>query len=53
MKCPQCYGELTRVDAGNNVYYWQCEKCGYSMNKPQPQSIEEILDDITKEEKPE
>jgi hypothetical protein len=44
---------MTRINAGNDVYYWQCERCGYSLNKPKEQSIEEILDDITKEEKPE
>ena len=50
MKCPACFSEMTRINAGGDHYYWQCEKCGQTMGRPEPQTIDEILDDITKEE---
>lgn len=34
MRCVKCHNEMQRVNAGNNVFYYECKHCGYAIGKP-------------------
>lgn len=34
MRCVKCHNEMQRVDAGNNVFYYECRHCGFVIGKP-------------------
>ena len=38
MKCPKCRKEMTKKKTLNNVYYYECMKCYYSIGKPAKES---------------
>ena len=38
MKCPKCRREMTKKKTLNNVYYFECNRCFYSLGKPTKES---------------
>ena len=38
MKCPKCRREMTKKKTLNNAYYFECDRCFYSLGKPAKES---------------
>ena len=38
MKCPKCRKEMTKKKTLNNAYYFECDRCFYSLGKPTKES---------------
>ena len=34
MKCPKCRRDMKRKSAPNNVWYYECPNCFYTIGKP-------------------
>ena len=34
MKCPKCKRDMRRKSAPNNVWYYECPNCFYTIGKP-------------------
>ena len=35
MKCPRCEYSMAEVKVSDSVYYYKCNKCGYTIGKPE------------------
>ena len=38
MKCPKCRKEMLKKKTLNNAYYFECNRCFYSLGKPAKES---------------
>ena len=41
MKCPKCRRDMKRKSAPNNVWYYECPNCFYTIGKPEVENAEE------------